>query len=72
MDKSLIDTVCKLVYRSNREFDGVSPKTSSLPDGQTLLTFQMKVTTSNGRSMDRILRVTVDAQGKILKTSTSR
>lgn len=72
MDKSLLETVCKTIYRSNREFEGLIPKSSSLPNGQSLLIFQTKVTTSNGRSMDRILRVTVDAHGKILKTSTSR
>jgi hypothetical protein len=72
MDKSLLETVCKSIYRSNREFEGLTPKSSSLPNGQTLLTFHKIITTSNGHSMDRILRVTVDASGKIMKTSTSR
>jgi len=39
--------------------------------GQYLLTFSGKALTASGKSMPRVVRVTADANGRVLKISTS-
>lgn len=72
MDSNLIDLVCRQVYRQFKEFAGVHPSSSNLPNGASTLVFHTSVKTADGKSMGRDLRVTVDAKGRILKTTTSR
>ncbi len=72
MDSSLVNQVCKQVYRQYKEFSGARPSITSLPNGASTLVFHTAVETANGKTMNRELRVTVDARGRIVKTSTSR
>ena len=72
MDTKLVDLVCRQIHRQYKEFAGVRPLSSSLPNGSSVLVFHANVKTADGKSMSRDLRVTVDARGRILKTTTSR
>jgi hypothetical protein len=72
MDSKLVDLVCRQIYRQYKEFAGVRPSSSNLPNGASILVFHTSIKTANGKSLDRDLRVTVDAKGRIVKTSTSR
>jgi hypothetical protein len=72
MDSQLIDLVCRQIYRQYREFNGVRPSISKLPTGVSILVFHVSAKTADGKNLERDLRVTVDAKGRILKTSTSR
>jgi len=72
MSNNSIETACQKIYRDYPEFRGVSPKISSQPAGRTLLLFQTSGRTANGKAIARTLRVVIDANGRILKASTSR
>lgn len=72
MDRNLLTSVCNQVYRKFPEVNGVSPKVQSRPDEQTLLIFNGKATTADGRSLPRAVRAVVDKNGKIVKLTTSR
>jgi hypothetical protein len=72
MDTKIIDLICRQIYRQYKEFSGARPSSSNLPNGNSILVFHTNMKTADGKSMDRDLRVTVDAKGRILKTTTSR
>lgn len=72
MDTKIVDLVSRQVYRQYKEFAGVRPSASNLPNGSFTLVYHATVKTPDGKNMGRDLRVTVDAKGRILKTTTSR
>jgi len=72
MDQKIIASVSSEVYHSFPEVKGSQPEIR--PQGQTrnLLIFHGKGVTEDGKTINRTVRVVVDANGKILKTTTSR
>jgi hypothetical protein len=72
MDSKLIDKVCSQVYKKFPEVKGKKPKIREYTSSQHLFIFSAKVTTSDGRSMPRTIRVIVNDDGKIGKMTTSR
>ncbi|HPS41448.1 MAG TPA: hypothetical protein PK040_02510 [Anaerolineaceae bacterium] len=64
--------VCNAVYRQFPEVKGASPSVKQLPADKYQLMFQGKVTTEDGKSMSRTVRVVADDTGRILKMTTSR
>ena len=78
-----MDTIAQTVYRRYPELGGVAPQVrnqvvgassanaKSPAGGQYLLTFSGKAVTASGKSMQRVVRVTADANGRVLKISTS-
>ena len=80
MDNKHLDSICKQIYKRFPEVSGYHPKvqTQNLPHGnsestsQYLLIFQGSRTTADGKSINRIVRVVVSEQGRILKVTTSR
>jgi hypothetical protein len=79
MEHAAIQQVNQEIYRKYPEFTGVKPDIQSNAASKTagqnggyVLTYQVQVATANDRPMTRRLRVSVSAQGKILKVSTSR
>lgn len=72
MDSKLIDVINKQVYRKFPEVNGVKPVASSRPGEQVLLVYKGSALTPDGRSMPRAVRVVADAQGKIIKMTTSK
>ena len=72
MDSKIMELVCRQIYRQFKEFAGVRPSVSNLPNGASLLVFHASGKTADGKNISRDLRVTVDPKGRILKTSTSR
>ncbi|HJW91092.1 MAG TPA: hypothetical protein VJ436_10675 [Anaerolineales bacterium] len=81
MDAKLIKNISSFIYNSFPEVSGSSPKvnaqaapktTSSTSPATFLLTFRGSARTPDGKSMPRIVRVIANAQGRILKVTTSR
>ena len=72
MDQKIIAAVSREVYKSFPEVKGNQPEVR--PQGQTrhLLIFHGKSVTEDGRTINRTVRVVVDMNGKIVKTTTSR
>lgn len=84
MDSKILKKVVNQIHRRYPEFAGCQPKVrpQTLPrdnadEHQTnyLLTFSSRATTISSvgvKSMPRYLRVVIDANGRILKVTTSR
>ena len=81
MDAKALKSISTQIYRRFPEVAGIQPKVqtqsgsqiNSSSSSQTyLLTYRGTATASNGKSIPRIVRVTANAHGKILKVSTSR
>lgn len=81
MDPKQVRTICAKVYAQFPEVAGVQPKVrlQPLPAGVArpvsrtyLLTFHAMVAGPGGKRIPRWVRVTSDAQGRIIKISTSR
>ncbi len=77
MDSKTVNSVCSQIYRRFPDVNGVRPKIQTLPiAGQAastyLLVFKGTATTADGKTLARIVRATVDEQGKILKVTTSK
>ena len=71
MDRKLIDSISKQIYKKFPEVNGSQPALSERPDNQTLLIFKGSATTADGHTIQRVVRVVADASGKILRTTTS-
>lgn len=72
MDQQKLNQVCEQVYRRFPQVAGSRPKVQSRPDQQYLLVFQGAGQAADGRKIPQTVRVVVSADGKILKTTTSR
>ncbi len=72
MDQAIIDKICAGIYVKHPEMRGVKPKISKRDDNHFLMLFKQTKKTSTGMDLTEIVRVTVDEQGKVLKTSSSR
>lgn len=72
MESHLIDTICKTVYKRYPEMNGKRPAVQAYSDTQILLLFKASVTTADGRSLPRTVRVVASKDGKISKITTSR
>jgi hypothetical protein len=76
MDPKIIQKVSSRIYRQFPEVAGAAPRCRSLstPSSTTgyVLTYQGKAAAAGGKSISRIVRVTVDENGKIIKITTSR
>jgi len=77
MDAKIVSSVCSQIYRRFPEVNNVRPKVQTQPTSSSaspiyLLIFKGAVTTADGKTLARIVRATVDEQGKILKVTTSR
>jgi hypothetical protein len=71
METNVVDHVSQAVYRQFPELRGVRPSVRKSGD-QFLLIFSGKVKTADGKTLPRIVRVTANDQGSILKMTTSR
>ncbi len=77
---SQIDSIAKQVYRQFPEVREARPAVQNQPGAKALgaggdhfvLTFRGRGQGAGGKSIARIVRVTADERGKILKISTSR
>lgn len=75
MDAKTLSGVCEQVYRKYPEVQGIRPKLQPLSKGsvsQHVLIFSSHATSSSGKSIPRVVRVVVNAEGKIVKMSTSK
>jgi hypothetical protein len=71
MESSAVDRVCQSVYRQFPELKGVRPSVRQ-SESAFLLIFSGKVTTADGKTLPRTVRVTANEKGNVLKLSTSR
>jgi len=76
VDRDAISEINKKVTRQFPELSGARPTVSrqAVPNGSFhyLLIYRGTVNLPGGRSMKRIVRVTTDDRGRILRISTSR
>jgi hypothetical protein len=76
VDRNAISKINRKVSRKFPELSGTRPTVSrqSVPNGsfRYLLIYRAKVKLPGGKSLNRIVRVTTDARGRILRMSTSR
>jgi hypothetical protein len=74
MDNSAVDRVCREVVRSFPEMKGVRPTVRRQKGRQDAfqLTFKGKAKLPNGKTMKRVVRVTADDRGSVIRMSTSR
>jgi hypothetical protein len=79
MDAKALKSISSQIYRRFPEVAGSQPKirlqSGAQPAGSSqtfVITFRGTATASNGKSIPRLVRVTANAQGKILKVTTSR
>jgi hypothetical protein len=85
MDPTIVQNINKEIYRRFPELTGRRPRVQAIKQGQAngnggatpaearhLLVYSSRASTSTGKQMPFIVRVTVNAQGKILKVSSSR
>ena len=76
MKGDVVSRISRQVVRTFPEMDGVSPTVRPQGAGAGndvyLLTFKGRVSLPGGKTMSRIVRVTADAGGRIIRISTSR
>jgi hypothetical protein len=79
MDDKVLKSISTTVFRNFPDVAGVKPqvrrKGTQNSNGSAstyLLTYRAKSRTADGKSITRIVRVTADVSGKIIKISTSR
>lgn len=74
MDDRAVDKVCRKVVRSFPEMKGVRPSVRRQSGRQDAfqLTFKGKAKLPNGKTMNRVVRVTADDRGSVIRMSTSR
>ena len=75
MENSLLDTISREVYQRFPQVAGSRPKvqeSSEAGAGNRVLVYRGSSTTSDGKRISHIVRVTVNERGKIIKVSSSR
>ncbi len=77
LEKKAIEKVAREVIRRFPELAGARPKVEPTRadrngQGRFLLTFSGRVALPGGKWMPRVVRVTADENGKILKLTTSK
>ena len=77
MDRNALQQVNQEIYRRYPEFSGVRPDIQTAGSAGAeksgyLLTYKVQGVATNDRKITRYLRVSVSAQGNIVKVSTSR
>ena len=75
MDEKTLSTICEQVYHRFPEVKGARPKLQPMSKGTTtqhVLIFASKAMSESGKSLQRVVRVVVGDNGKIIKMSTSK
>jgi hypothetical protein len=81
MDKKLVNSISRQIYKQFPEFDGKKPKVRRRTSPKSnhsnqkityLLTYQGTSKVQGGKTINRYVRVVADQNGKIIKTTTSR
>jgi len=72
MERSVLDKVCRHVYRRFPNLKDKKPKVTSQGNDRYLLLFSNSGKTPDGKTIKQTVRVVTDNTGRILKTSTSR
>ena len=75
MDEKTLSAICEQVYHRFPEVKGARPKLQPMSKGpvsQHVLIFSGKAMSEGGKSIQRVVRVVVGDNGKIVKMSTSK
>lgn len=75
LDSKQVDTICRKVYKRYPAVDGARPQIQKQDTGsgdRFVLVFKGRVKMDDGAFMTTVVRVTTDAEGNILKFTTSR
>jgi len=71
MDSAAISKVCHQVYTRFPKLQGVKPKVNT-QGSNFLLVFSTKSELAGGKTLEQLIRVVADADGNIIKISSSR
>jgi hypothetical protein len=72
MDQQTLEKVCEKVHKRFPETIKKKPKVKHYDGDLSLLLFDFKVKTADGKTMPRTVRVIANPKGKIIKMTTSR
>lgn len=72
MNRQTLSKLCEQVYHRFPQVAGSQPTVQTRPDGQALLIFRGTAKTADGHTISQTVRVVATAEGKIVKTTTSR
>ena len=72
MDQAIVKEICIKVYQQFPHFAGVIPEIRTQPNNNQLFIFHSSGKTSDEKTISLTIRVTVDQNGKIMKTSSAR
>jgi hypothetical protein len=72
MDQQTLEKICTQVNKRFPETLKKKPKVKPYDENMSLLIFDFKATTADGRLMPRTVRVIANDHGKIIKITTSR
>jgi hypothetical protein len=72
MERHLLDKVCAEIYRRFPDVNGSKPRVRAYEGDLSLLIFEAKGITADGKTISRIVRAIVSPDGKIKKATTSR
>ncbi len=72
MDTKTLNQICEKVYKKFPEVQGKKPTSHPQLNDMLVLVFKGTGTAPNGAKIPRVVRVTVNDKGKIIKMSTSR
>ena len=68
----MVGRVKELVRKRYPDLADVEPAVADLDNSMQVLTFRKALSTPDGATIRRVVRVTVDAQGNVAKISESR
>jgi len=74
MDDRKLSAACQQIYRRFPEMQDVTPRVQAYGEDSDsyLLIFKAHAMTANGKTINRIVRAVVNAEGKLVKVTTSR
>lgn len=72
MDEKLLSEICRQVYQQFSILQDTIPEIRSQPGDSNLLIFSSSGLSEDGHPIPFIVRVLVNKDGKIIKTTTSR
>ncbi|MCX6054702.1 MAG: hypothetical protein NTZ74_07300 [Chloroflexi bacterium] len=72
MEENAKNKVCNIVYSQFPELRGENPSINPLPGDKFQLIFHGKAKAADGKIIPRIVRVSADKNGRVLKITTSR
>lgn len=72
LDRTILNGVCKQVYRRYPSLQGSTPQVQRRMDGNFLVIFRGKARTADGRTLTSTIRAVVSPLGILMKVTSSK